>query len=170
MSTSREELIALAERMRGYVQARGGPAKDDDGKYIGTCWPMILEAADVLDRLAATPKAGVNATDDSLAKTVTTAVLSALKAGGDNLTIFNAVKQALPSVSGGVDQQETQTTKPSPSRAEDTATETATDAERERCAEIVQMARAGEIDRDFRAIISVIEGGMTIEQIKEFCT
>lgn len=61
MSTSSTgELLALAERMRGYVQARGGPAKDDDGKYIGTCWPMILEAADVLDRLAATPKAGVD--------------------------------------------------------------------------------------------------------------
>lgn len=35
---------------------------------------------------------------DSLAKTVTTAVLTAMKAGGDNLAIFNAVKQALPSV------------------------------------------------------------------------
>lgn len=41
--------------------------------------------------------------------------------------------------------------------------------ERERCAAVVQMARHAEIDQDFRAIIHIIEGGMTIDQVKEFC-
>lgn len=44
------------------------------------------------------------------------------------------------------------------------------DAERDRCVAIVQMARMGEIDQDWRAIISIIEGGMTLEQIKQLCT
>lgn len=39
--------------------------------------------------------------------------------------------------------------------------------ERDRCAEIVQMARAGEIDTDFRTIVHFIEGGMTVDQIKK---
>ena len=46
--------------------------------------------------------------------------------------------------------------------------EAATQAERDRCAEIVQMARAGDIDQDWRSVIHNIEGGDTIEQIKEF--
>jgi hypothetical protein len=40
------------------------------------------------------------------------------------------------------------------------------DRERERCAEIVQMARMGEIDQDWRAVIHFIEGGLSVEQIK----
>lgn len=39
-------------------------------------------------------------------------------------------------------------------------------AERKRCADIVQAARFDEVDRDFRAIISMIESGRTAEQIK----
>lgn len=41
----------VAERMRHHVGIRGGPAKDDDGNYIGTTWPMMLEAADEIERL-----------------------------------------------------------------------------------------------------------------------
>jgi hypothetical protein len=39
-------------------------------------------------------------------------------------------------------------------------------AETVRCVEIIQAARAGEVDRDWRAIISMIECGRTAEQIK----
>ena len=35
----------LVERLRSHVQSRGGPAKDEDGNYIGKAWPMMLEAA-----------------------------------------------------------------------------------------------------------------------------
>jgi hypothetical protein len=45
----------------------------------------------------------------------------------------------------------------------------ATEAERKRCVEIVQLARFGEIDRDWRAIVHTIETGWTIEEIKERC-
>jgi uracil phosphoribosyltransferase len=38
--------------------------------------------------------------------------------------------------------------------------------ERNRCEKIVQMARAGEIDADFRCIISIIRGGETLEEIR----
>lgn len=38
--------------------------------------------------------------------------------------------------------------------------------ERERCSEIASLARFGEIDQDFRAIIHIIDGGASIEQIK----
>lgn len=126
MSTSREE---LADRLEAFLRVLES-ARRCENKTISV-WSgnveVVTEALEVA-RLAATPKAGVNVTDDSLAKTVTTAVLSALKAGGDNLAIFNAVKQALPSVLGGVDQKTTQTTKPSSSRAEDSASETAVSA------------------------------------------
>lgn len=38
--------------------------------------------------------------------------------------------------------------------------------ERERCAAIVTAARFGELDRDFRAIVHMIESGLTVEQLK----
>lgn len=41
----------IADRMRRYIAIRGGPAKDADGKYIGTAWPMMLEASDEIERL-----------------------------------------------------------------------------------------------------------------------
>lgn len=41
----------LVNRLRNYVKHRGGPAKDEDGKYIGTVWPMMLEAADEIEKL-----------------------------------------------------------------------------------------------------------------------
>lgn len=39
--------------------------------------------------------------------------------------------------------------------------------ERRRCADIVQLARFGEIDTDFRTIIHFIEGGLSIEDVKK---
>ena len=39
--------------------------------------------------------------------------------------------------------------------------------ERDRCAEIVQMARCAEIDQDWRTVIHFIEGGMSVDQIKK---
>ena len=42
----------------------------------------------------------------------------------------------------------------------------ATELERERCAEIVGMARFGEIDRDWRSIIHLIEGGQSVAEIR----
>ena len=38
-------------------------------------------------------------------------------------------------------------------------------AERKRCAEIVQATRFGEVDKDFRSIVSMIESGETVEQL-----
>lgn len=43
---------------------------------------------------------------------------------------------------------------------------TATDAERQRCVDIVSAARFGEVDRDFRALVHMIEGGRSAEEIK----
>lgn len=40
------------------------------------------------------------------------------------------------------------------------------EAERARCAEIIQLARCGEVDRDWRCLINMIESGQSIEQIK----
>lgn len=42
----------------------------------------------------------------------------------------------------------------------------ARDAERKRCVDILQLARFGEIDQDWRSVISMIESGWTVEQIK----
>lgn len=42
----------------------------------------------------------------------------------------------------------------------------ATAAERKRCTDIINAARFGEIDQDFRAIGHMIEGGLTVEQLK----
>lgn len=39
--------------------------------------------------------------------------------------------------------------------------------ERERCSEIVSAARFGEVDQDFRAVIHMIEGGRTAEELKK---
>lgn len=41
----------IVERIRYHISIRGGPAKDDNGKYIGTTWLMMLEAADEIERL-----------------------------------------------------------------------------------------------------------------------
>ena len=38
-------------------------------------------------------------------------------------------------------------------------------AERDRCAAIVQAARFDEVDRDWRAIVSMIEGGRSAEEL-----
>jgi hypothetical protein len=43
-----------------------------------------------------------------------------------------------------------------------------TAVERKRCAEIVQLARFGEMDTDFRSIINAIESGKTVEEIKSW--
>lgn len=40
--------------------------------------------------------------------------------------------------------------------------------ERTRCAEIVSAARFDEVDRDWRAIGSMIDGGQTIAEIKKW--
>lgn len=39
--------------------------------------------------------------------------------------------------------------------------------ERDRCEGIVQLARAGEIDQDFRTVIHFIQGGMSVEDVKK---
>lgn len=46
------------------------------------------------------------------------------------------------------------------------ALKASSDLERERCAGIVSAARFGEVDQDFRAIHHMIEGGLTVDQIK----
>lgn len=40
-------------------------------------------------------------------------------------------------------------------------------AERRRCSDIVQGARQGDLDNDLRSIISMIEGGLTVAEIKD---
>lgn len=47
------------------------------------------------------------------------------------------------------------------------ATRASTVEERQRCVDIVQAARFDEIDRDFRAIISMIEGGQSVADLKK---
>lgn len=41
----------IVARIRRFVASRGGPAKDENGKPIGNSWPMMLEAADEIERL-----------------------------------------------------------------------------------------------------------------------
>ena len=41
----------LAKLMRDHVENRGGPALDASGNYIGTAWPMMLRAAEMLDAI-----------------------------------------------------------------------------------------------------------------------
>ena len=48
----------------------------------------------------------------------------------------------------------------------DAAISQAVDAERQRCVAIIQAVRCGELDRDYRSIVSMIEGGETVEQMK----
>jgi hypothetical protein len=48
----------------------------------------------------------------------------------------------------------------------DRAAKEAIAAERKRCLAIISAARFGEVDQDFRAIRSMIESGLTVEQIK----
>lgn len=53
MTHTPEAMTNLADRLESHVSSRGGPAKDADGKPIGTTWPMMLEAAAALRYLAA---------------------------------------------------------------------------------------------------------------------
>lgn len=48
----------------------------------------------------------------------------------------------------------------------DLSVASAVETERDRCFAIVEAARFGEVDRDFRAICHMIEGGRSLEQIK----
>jgi hypothetical protein len=52
-------------------------------------------------------------------------------------------------------------------RGTDDAVQAAVAAEQKRCYDIVSAARFGEIDRDWRSILSMIESGETIEQIQQ---
>ncbi len=129
MSTSREEqLDALAGQLR---EAAYFCTKLEDLEIH--CEKVAAELA----RLAATPKAGVDR--EVIAETMWIAEFTRVAghaprtAWPDLLetlklpyrTMADAILVLLPSVLGGVDQQETQTTKPSPSSAAATATETA---------------------------------------------
>lgn len=84
--------------------------------------------ADAIDRWntrAATPKAGVDR--EVVARTLEGIILRRMhekRIEGYTLEMSRELADALPSVLGGVDQKTTQTTKPSPSRAEDSASET----------------------------------------------
>ena len=40
-----------SKKLRDHVMRRGGPARDEAGNYIGTVWPLMLEAADEIERL-----------------------------------------------------------------------------------------------------------------------
>lgn len=44
----------------------------------------------------------------------------------------------------------------------------AVDAERKRCADLISAARFDEIERDWRSLVSFIEHGTTVEQLKSF--
>jgi hypothetical protein len=44
---------SIEDRMERYVKIHGGPAKGTDGAYIGTCWPMMLEAVTEIKKLRA---------------------------------------------------------------------------------------------------------------------
>jgi hypothetical protein len=121
MSTSREEqLDALAGQLR---EAAYFCTKLED--LESHCEKVAAE----LDRLAATPKAGVDR--EVIALKVQNILATELGVDshrdivGTGPASYKIADALLPSVLGGVDQQETQTTKPSPSRAEDSATETA---------------------------------------------
>jgi hypothetical protein len=46
------DVAGVVERLRAHINARGGPAKDDDGKFVGTVWPMMLEAAALIESQA----------------------------------------------------------------------------------------------------------------------
>lgn len=45
--------MTLSERLRKHVQDRGGLAKDEDGNVVlpNGAWAMMLEAADMIDRM-----------------------------------------------------------------------------------------------------------------------
>lgn len=47
------EHIDIVRRIEYFVTIRGGPARDTDGHYIGTSWPMMLEAATEIKKLRA---------------------------------------------------------------------------------------------------------------------
>lgn len=46
-----EKNLQIVQKLRDHVQSRGGAAKDADGNYIGTFWPMILDAANIIERI-----------------------------------------------------------------------------------------------------------------------
>lgn len=43
--------LEIIQKLRDHVQSRGGAAKDENGNYIGTFWPMILDAANIIERV-----------------------------------------------------------------------------------------------------------------------
>lgn len=49
----KEEALILAKRMRNHVLSRGGPAKDENGKYVleNGAWVSMLKAADIIEEL-----------------------------------------------------------------------------------------------------------------------
>lgn len=117
MSTSREELDALNEWIREPDYAESFTLEDM------TDWLNRRPIA-VVARLAATPKAGVDR--EVIARTLEGIILRRMhekRIEGYTLEMSRELADALPSVLGGVDQPRI-ATKPSPSRAEDSATET----------------------------------------------
>src|SRR4051812_37605428 len=46
-------MSGIAQRLRSYVASRGGPAKDEGGRAVGTTWPMMLEAAAAIEKMEA---------------------------------------------------------------------------------------------------------------------
>jgi hypothetical protein len=124
MSTSREELKPCQYCGKPPGTKVGPPA-------LARCVTPECEgtklAADTFEKwnaLAATPKAGVDR--EVLIIEACAKFLEREYPDNVNTNAFCASIRslALPSVLGGVDQQETQTTKPSPGRAEDSASET----------------------------------------------
>lgn len=140
MSISREELLNIPQAvdwLRGLADKGGkGVVNNIDARCLG-------RVANTLARLAATPKAVVTLPIEPTNEILDALAAACLETWGVNAKpvkyvalasksewrermrpIYRAVV-ALPSVLGGVDQQETQTTKPSPSSTSATATETA---------------------------------------------
>lgn len=153
MSTTREELLAcpfcgpgnsIVECYQddiGYWKVGCGacgshsgirPKSDPEGRA-----KVIASWNRTPDRLAATPKAGVDreaweidATRKDIVRAIEAWRANQLTTYTPSNILFDFGDEiiaalALPSVLGGVDQKETQTTKPSPSSAAATATETA---------------------------------------------
>lgn len=111
MTDSRSELMALAAR----VASVSWKASYTGIVLLGHERDLIVSAL----RLAASQP-----DREMVARATTQAALTALRAGGDNLAIFNAVNESLTLLLVGGDQKTTQITKPTSSRTEATATET----------------------------------------------
>jgi len=48
-----KKLTDVVGRIEYFIAIRGGPARDEQGNYIGTSWPMMLEAATEIKKLRA---------------------------------------------------------------------------------------------------------------------